>query len=108
MSCRWFGHAPEKIRGRHISEVLGAAAWEQLRAFVDRRKLISLGKGPDPKYLAIRALERIRDDSALALLTRLTEDPSEAVRLRAQRAKETLMAGMSGAPGTQTRTERRP
>jgi len=78
-----------------------------LRAFVERRKLISLGKGSDPKYLAIRALERIRDDGAVALLTRLAEDPSEAVRLRAQRAKETLLAGMSGAPDTQTRTERR-
>ena len=33
---RWFGHAPEEIRGRHVSEVLGAAAWEQLRAYIER------------------------------------------------------------------------
>ena len=33
---RWFGHAPEKIRGRHISEVLGVAAWEQLRPHIER------------------------------------------------------------------------
>ena len=33
---RWFGIAPEEIRGRHISEVLGAAAWEQLRPYIER------------------------------------------------------------------------
>jgi two-component system CheB/CheR fusion protein len=33
---RWFGQAPEKIRGRHISEVLGEPAWEQLRPHIER------------------------------------------------------------------------
>jgi PAS domain S-box-containing protein len=33
---RWFDHAPEKIRGRHISEVLGETAWEQLRPHIER------------------------------------------------------------------------
>jgi PAS domain S-box-containing protein len=33
---RWFGHSPEEIRGRHVSEVLGAAAWEQLRGYIER------------------------------------------------------------------------
>jgi len=33
---RWFGQAPEEIRGRHISEVLGTAAWEQLRPHIER------------------------------------------------------------------------
>src|SRR5262245_8405597 len=33
---RWFGHAPDEIRGRHVQEVLGAAAWELLRPYVER------------------------------------------------------------------------
>ena len=33
---RWFGIAPDEIRGRHISEVLGAVAWEQLRPHIER------------------------------------------------------------------------
>src|SRR5215831_7974961 len=33
---RWFGHPPETLRGHHISEVLGAVAWEQLRPHVER------------------------------------------------------------------------
>ncbi len=33
---RWFGCDPEALPGRHVSEVLGAAAWEQLRSHVER------------------------------------------------------------------------
>jgi len=33
---RWFGYAPETLRGRHIKEVLGQVAWEQLRPYVER------------------------------------------------------------------------
>jgi two-component system CheB/CheR fusion protein len=33
---RWFGYAPRDLRGRHVSEVLGAAAWTQLRPYVER------------------------------------------------------------------------
>jgi PAS domain S-box-containing protein len=33
---RWFGHAPDELRGRHISDVLGAAAWAQIRSYVER------------------------------------------------------------------------
>jgi len=33
---RWFGYAPEELRGRHCSDVLGVAAWEQLRPYVER------------------------------------------------------------------------
>jgi PAS domain S-box-containing protein len=33
---RWFGYAPEAVRGRHVSEVLGAKAWAQLRPYVER------------------------------------------------------------------------
>ncbi|HMF44634.1 MAG TPA: PAS domain-containing protein [Polyangia bacterium] len=33
---RWFGYAPETLRGRHVSEVLGPTAWAQLRPHVER------------------------------------------------------------------------
>jgi two-component system CheB/CheR fusion protein len=33
---RWFGHPPEKLRGRHASEVLGATAWATVRPYVER------------------------------------------------------------------------
>jgi PAS domain S-box-containing protein len=33
---RWYGHPPEWIRGRHASEVLGPAAWELVRPYVER------------------------------------------------------------------------
>ena len=69
---------------------------DQLRAMIEKRKLINIGKGNDSKLLAIKALERIRDRSALDVLSRLCEDSSEAVRLRAQRAKEHLTARLAG------------
>jgi PAS domain S-box-containing protein len=33
---RWFGQSPESIRGRHVREVLGETAWEQIRPRIDR------------------------------------------------------------------------
>ncbi|HEX4447705.1 MAG TPA: PAS domain S-box protein [Polyangiaceae bacterium] len=33
---RWFGHAPDAIRGLHASEVLGASAWASIQPFVER------------------------------------------------------------------------
>ena len=69
---------------------------DQLRSLLEKRKLINLGKGNDSKLLAIKALERIRERAALDLLTRLCEDSSEAVRLRAQHAKEHLTAALAG------------
>ncbi len=69
---------------------------DQLRALLEKRKLINLGKGNDSKLLAIKALERVRDRSALDVLARMCEDSSEAVRLRAVRAKEHLTATLAG------------
>ena len=69
---------------------------DQLRAMLEKRKLINLGKGNDSKLLAIKALERLRDRTAVDVLARLCEDSSEAVRLRAQRAKEHLTATLAG------------
>ncbi len=63
---------------------------DQIRAMIEKRRRIGTGKGSDTKLLAIRALERIKHRSALDLLERLVEDSSEAVRLRAARASETL------------------
>ena len=69
---------------------------DQLRSMLEKRKLINLGKGNESKLLAIKALERVRDRAALDVLTRLCEDSSEAVRLRAQRAKDNLAAVLAG------------
>jgi hypothetical protein len=69
---------------------------DQLRAMIEKRKIMNIGKGSDSKLLAIKALERVRDRTALDVLTRLCEDSSEAVRLRAQRAKEHLTAALAG------------
>jgi two-component system CheB/CheR fusion protein len=33
---RWFGVPPERIQGRHVSEVLGASAWAIIRPYVER------------------------------------------------------------------------
>jgi PAS domain S-box-containing protein len=33
---RWYGTSPEEIRGRHVSEVLGAPAWASIRSYVER------------------------------------------------------------------------
>jgi hypothetical protein len=92
-------HADEK---EAVFKTLGcvgdAATVLQLRALVEKRRLLPIGKGPDLKMLAIRALEHIHDASALELLARLCDDPSEAVKLRAQRARASLKAAMAGAP----------
>jgi hypothetical protein len=70
----------------------------QLRAMVEKRRLLPLSKGPDTKLLAIRALERIHDAGALELLARLAEDPADAVKQRAQRAHQALASAMAGSP----------
>jgi HEAT repeat protein len=69
---------------------------DQIRALIERRRRIGTGKGSDVKLLAIRALERIKDPTALDVLGRLVEDSSEAVRLRAARASETLAKALAG------------
>jgi len=33
---RWFGYAPEELRGHHLSDVLGPDAWDRLRPYVER------------------------------------------------------------------------
>ncbi len=80
-----------------LGHVGDATTVVQLRSLVEKRRLLPLAKGPDAKLLAIRALEKIRDRSAIDLLQRLCEDPSEPVRQRAQRAHQALTAAMSGA-----------
>lgn len=79
-----------------LGSVGDAHTVDQLRSLLEKRKLINLGKGNESKLLAIKALERVRDRAALDVLTRLCEDSSEAVRLRAQRAKEHLAAVLAG------------
>jgi PAS domain S-box-containing protein len=44
---RWFGRSPESIRGRHIREIVGDAAWAAIQAHVER----ALG-GEDVSYEA--------------------------------------------------------
>jgi HEAT repeat protein len=81
-----------------------------LRAVVERRRLLSPGRGADAKHLAIRALERIREPAALDVLARLAEDSNESIRLRAMRAKENLSAALAATPegGAKAGVERRP
>ncbi len=81
-----------------LGHVGDASTVVQLRAMVEKRRLLPIAKGPDVKLLAIRALERIHDGGALELLARLCEDPVEAVRQRAQRAHQTLTSAMAGSP----------
>ena len=33
---RWFGHSDEQVRGRHMRDVLGEAAWQAIEPFVQR------------------------------------------------------------------------
>ena len=33
---RWYGYPPEQIRGRHVSDVLGASAWASIQPYVER------------------------------------------------------------------------
>jgi PAS domain S-box-containing protein len=33
---RWFGRSPESIRGRHVREIVGDAAWEEIQPLVER------------------------------------------------------------------------
>ena len=33
---RWFGYSPDEVRGRHVRDVLGEVAWEQLRPYIER------------------------------------------------------------------------
>lgn len=33
---RWFGRTPEQIRGRHVREVLGEAAWQKVQPYMAR------------------------------------------------------------------------
>jgi PAS domain S-box-containing protein len=33
---RWFGHSDEQVRGRHMREVLGEAAWQAIEPYVQR------------------------------------------------------------------------
>jgi len=81
-----------------LGHVGDASTVVQLRALVEKRRLLPMGKGPDLKLLAIRALERIHDAGALELLTRLADDPADAVKQRAQRAQQALASAMAGSP----------
>jgi len=81
-----------------LGHVGDASTVVQLRAMVEKRRLLPIAKGPDAKLLAIRALERIHDAGALELLARLSEDPAEVVRQRAQRAHQALTSAMAGSP----------
>ncbi|MDH4037070.1 MAG: HEAT repeat domain-containing protein [Candidatus Krumholzibacteria bacterium] len=77
---------------------------DQIRAMIERRRRIGGGKGADVKLLAIRALERIKHQTALDVLGRLVEDSNEAVRLRAARASETLATALAaGEPRAEER-----
>ena len=69
---------------------------DQIRSMIERRRRIGTNKGSDVKLLAIRALERIHHQTSLDVLNRLVEDTSEAVRLRAARASETLGKALAG------------
>lgn len=80
-----------------LGHVGDATTVVHLRSLVEKRRLLPLGKGPDLKLLAIRALEKIHDRSAVNLLQKLGEDPSEPVRQRAQRAQQALVAAMAEA-----------
>jgi hypothetical protein len=91
---------------RALGHVGDATTVAHLRAMVERRK-IGLGKGNEPKLLALRALEKIHDRSALELVARLAEDPNEAVRLRALRAKDALSAALAAPAGAAARGEKR-
>jgi HEAT repeat protein len=77
---------------------------DQIRSMIERRRRIGANKGSDVKLLAIRALERIHHQSSLDVLNRLVEDTSEAVRLRAARASETLGTALA-AQGSPQETE---
>jgi hypothetical protein len=81
-----------------LGHVGDASTVVQLRALVEKRRLLPMAKGPDAKLLAIRALERISEAGAVELLARLAEDPNDIVRQRAQRAHQTLTSAMAGAP----------
>jgi HEAT repeat protein len=79
---------------------------DQIRALIERRRRIGgSGKGSDVKLLAIRALERIREPASMEVLNRLVEDTSEAVRLRAARASETLSAALAARRSGDRETE---
>jgi hypothetical protein len=79
---------------------------DQIRAMIERRRRIGGGKGADVKLLAIRALERIKHQTALDVLGRLVEDSNEAVRLRAARASETLATALKfGEAGSEDRRQ---
>ena len=96
---------------RTLGHVGDAQTVNQLRALVERRRFLAQGRSIDAKHLAIRALERMRDETALDLLNRLAEDSNEAIRMRAQRARENLGAALAAAApagGAPARTERRP
>jgi HEAT repeat protein len=80
---------------------------DQIRGLIERRRRLGTGKGSDVKLLAIRALERIRHQTALDVLGRLVEDASAAVRLRAARASETLSKALAaGAATSDTEVEK--
>ena len=83
---------------RTLGFVGDAGTVVQLRAMVEKRRLLPLAKGADTKLLAIRALERIHDAGAIELLARLCEDPADAVKQRAQRAHQALSSAMAGSP----------
>ncbi|HET6348259.1 MAG TPA: hypothetical protein VFH88_04170 [Candidatus Krumholzibacteria bacterium] len=71
-----------------LGRVGDATTVVQLRALVEKRRLLPIGKGPDAKLLALRALEHLRAPGAADLLARLCEDTNETVRQRAQRVRQ--------------------
>ncbi len=55
---RWFGYPPEEIPGRHVSDVLGAAAWASVRPYVERALA---GEEVTFDYQLVRESGRIHD-----------------------------------------------
>jgi hypothetical protein len=87
---------------RALGHVGDAVTVEQLRKSIAKRSLVDFSGKRENKMLAIRALEHIKEPSAIELLQKLARDSNEGVRARALRALTALRERMQDCEAVET------
>jgi PAS domain S-box-containing protein len=114
---RWFGRRRSLVYGRHLRDVLGEAAYEELRPLVDAAlagEPVSVDaslpyEGAGERHVHLEYVPDIRQDGSVAGFFALVQDISESKRveetLRESEARFRAMADCAPAPVWVTSTD---
>jgi len=95
----------QEVIFRALGNTGNAGTVDRLEKMVNKKGLRRLTNNRDGRLLALRALENIRDESAIALLDMLAEDSDQLVQSLAKRVRKALKAALAGAVSDGKETE---